>query len=104
MEKILHSGILYLTFSPCLSSLECREIFIGEGIATWVTGNIKDLVAVLDEHAYAVTDGGGLVSGEPGLIGKVDDRAITVISTCVREGRICDIWVMRNPEKLTGWN
>ncbi|MDX7997625.1 RNA polymerase sigma factor SigJ [Xenorhabdus sp. Reich] len=106
--------------------------------AAWVTGNIKDLVAVLDEHAYAVTDGGGFVSaateplfgrdaiinfflsaferrsdlriedavvnGEPGLIGKVDDRTITVISTCVREGRICDIWVMRNPEKLTGWN
>ncbi|MDX7985862.1 sigma-70 family RNA polymerase sigma factor [Xenorhabdus sp. 12] len=106
--------------------------------AAWITGNIKELVAVLDERASAVTDGGGIVSaaieplfgrdaivnfflsaferqhdlqieegmvnGEPGLIGKVAGRTITVISTHVREGKINEIWVMRNPEKLTDWH
>ncbi|AOM42860.1 RNA polymerase subunit sigma-24 [Xenorhabdus hominickii] len=104
----------------------------------WITGNIKELVAVLDERACAITDGGGfvnaatepllgkdaiinfflavferqsdlcieaaLVNGEPGLVGKVADRTVAVISTSVREGHISDIWVMRNPEKLTVWH
>ncbi|TRX76846.1 RNA polymerase sigma factor SigJ [Pseudomonas mangiferae] len=45
-----------------------------------------------------------LVNGEPGLVGKAADRTVAVISTHVREGRISDIWVMRNPEKLSVWH
>ncbi|PHM30135.1 RNA polymerase sigma factor SigJ [Xenorhabdus innexi] len=104
----------------------------------WLTGNIQELVTILDERVNAITDGGGFVSasvtplfgrnavidfflsaftrqndlqieevfvnGEPGLVGKAAGRTISVISTCVRDGRICDIWVMRNPEKLTDWH
>ncbi|WP_340611312.1 RNA polymerase sigma factor SigJ [Xenorhabdus bharatensis] len=104
----------------------------------WLTGNIQELVTILDERVNAITDGGGFVSastipligrdavidfflsaftrqndlqleesfvnGEPGLIGKAAGRIISVISISVREGRISDIWVMRNPEKLTDWN
>ncbi len=106
--------------------------------AAWTTGNIAQLVAVLDEQARAVTDGGGrvsaaieplcgreaiidfflsafqrqrdlrieeaLVNGEPGLVGKAADQTVSVISTHVRKGRISNIWVMRNPEKLRVWH
>ncbi|MEQ2026227.1 RNA polymerase sigma factor SigJ [Xenorhabdus szentirmaii] len=106
--------------------------------SAWLTGNIKELVAVLDEKACAITDSGGLasaaaeplcgrdaiinfflsaferqhdlqieeeyVNGEPGLVGKVAGHTVTVISTHVQEGQIKDIWVMRNPEKLTVWH
>ncbi|MDX7998036.1 RNA polymerase sigma factor SigJ [Xenorhabdus sp. Reich] len=106
--------------------------------AAWLTGNIRELVTILDERACAITDSGGLtsaateplygrdaiinfflsaferqhnlqieeeyVNGEPGLVGKVAGHTVTVISTYIKEGRIKDIWVMRNPEKLTVWH
>ncbi|OTA18550.1 RNA polymerase factor sigma-70 [Xenorhabdus vietnamensis] len=119
------------------SSEEHRRVNNAFRVA-WLTGNIKELVAVLDERVCAITDGGGLasaateplygrdaiinfflsaferqhnlqieeqlVNGESGLVGKVAGHTVTVISTYIKEGRIKDIWVMRNPEKLTVWH
>ena len=105
--------------------------------AAWTSGDISDLVEVLETQARAVTDGGGrvsaaiepihgaeaiaefflsvlerqpnlqiheaLVNGEPGLVGKAARQTVAVISTCLRNGRISEIWAMRNPDKLRVW-
>jgi RNA polymerase sigma factor (sigma-70 family) len=45
------------------------------------------------------------VNGAPGLI--ATDRTggtLAVVSFALRRERITDIWVMRNPDKLTSWN
>ena len=45
-----------------------------------------------------------IVNGEPGLIGRVGEQTVSVIATSILNGKIIDIWVMRNPEKLTVWH
>ncbi|WP_344100263.1 RNA polymerase sigma factor SigJ [Myceligenerans crystallogenes] len=43
------------------------------------------------------------VNSEPGLVGIVGDKVLSVVSTVVRDGRIASIWAVRNPEKLSLW-
>lgn len=104
----------------------------------WMTGNLEELIAVLDANAEAVADGGGKVAartdpivgsfaiaefflsilrqepafrlesasinGEPGLIGMVGNQIISVVSTSIHNGKILNIWAMRNPDKLNTWH
>jgi RNA polymerase sigma factor (sigma-70 family) len=44
------------------------------------------------------------VNGEPGLVGMVGDQVISVVSTAVKDGKIHNIWAMRNPDKLGTWH
>jgi RNA polymerase sigma-70 factor (ECF subfamily) len=43
------------------------------------------------------------VNGEPGLVAQVDGVTVVVLSFAITEGRITNIWAMRNPEKLRSW-
>jgi RNA polymerase sigma factor (sigma-70 family) len=45
------------------------------------------------------------INGYPGLIAQdAGGRTLATVSFAMRGKRISDIWVMRNPEKLTTWN
>jgi len=45
------------------------------------------------------------VNGAPGLIAQGGSgRTLAAISFALRGDRITDIWVTRNPDKLTTWN
>ena len=45
------------------------------------------------------------VNGAPGLIAQdAEGQTLAAISFALRGARISDIWVMRNPDKLTTWN
>jgi RNA polymerase sigma factor (sigma-70 family) len=43
------------------------------------------------------------VNGRPGLVASLDGEVIAVIATEARAGRITDIWMMVNPDKLRAW-
>jgi len=43
------------------------------------------------------------VNGQPGLVAEQDGIPHTVFAFAVADGRITNIWVMRNPEKLRQW-
>jgi RNA polymerase sigma factor (sigma-70 family) len=44
-----------------------------------------------------------MVNGQPGLVAEQDGIPDTVFAFAVAAGRITNIWVMRNPEKLRQW-
>lgn len=44
------------------------------------------------------------VNGEPGLIGMLGEQIISVVSTSIYNGKIQNIWAMRNPDKLNTWH
>jgi RNA polymerase sigma-70 factor (ECF subfamily) len=43
------------------------------------------------------------VNGRPGLVARLDGRVVAVIATEVRGGRLTDIWMVLNPDKLRTW-
>lgn len=44
------------------------------------------------------------INGQPGLIAKdANGQMLAAVSFGLRDQRISDIWVMRNPDKLTTW-
>jgi RNA polymerase sigma-70 factor (ECF subfamily) len=43
-----------------------------------------------------------LLNGLPGAVVRVDGRVAVTVSLDVREGRVCRVYLVRNPEKLTG--
>ncbi|MCW2880228.1 MAG: polymerase sigma-70 factor, subfamily [Sphaerisporangium sp.] len=43
------------------------------------------------------------VNGRPGLAAHLDGKVVAVIATEARDGRITDIWIMLNPDKLRAW-
>lgn len=43
------------------------------------------------------------VSGHPGLAAYVDGEVVAVVATDVRDGRVCDLWMILNPDKLHAW-
>ena len=43
------------------------------------------------------------VNGQPGLIGQQDGKIVTVYAFAVSDGRITQIWAVRNPNKLHPW-
>lgn len=43
------------------------------------------------------------VNGQPGLVAQQDGVTVTVFAFNVVDGRIKNIWVVRNPEKLRSW-
>lgn len=44
------------------------------------------------------------VNGEPGLVGTVGGEIVSVVSTSIENGKIRNIWTMRNPDKLQTWH
>jgi RNA polymerase sigma-70 factor, ECF subfamily len=64
---------------------------------------VARLVAALTAKGGAVADLGVVdVNGMPGLMGAGSDGVMTVMSVTVDDGRIVEIDVQRNPEKLRG--
>ncbi|SNS22807.1 RNA polymerase sigma-70 factor, ECF subfamily [Streptosporangium subroseum] len=41
--------------------------------------------------------------GRPGLVASLDGEIIAVIATEARAGRVTDIWMTVNPDKLRAW-
>ncbi|MFL6061141.1 MAG: RNA polymerase sigma factor SigJ [Marmoricola sp.] len=68
----------------------------GTEIATYLVG--------LAERAGSITLLDRTVNGRPGLLATYDDEVVAVYSFEIAEDRIQRIWVVRNPEKLRGWN
>ncbi|MEU6714574.1 hypothetical protein ABZ897_24160 [Nonomuraea sp. NPDC046802] len=44
------------------------------------------------------------VNGRTGLVLRQEEVVVGVVSCGVRDGRITDVWLVLNPEKLRGWN
>ncbi len=44
------------------------------------------------------------VNGQPGIVAQHDGRTVSVYAFDVVEDRIRNIWVVRNPDKLTAWS
>jgi RNA polymerase sigma-70 factor (ECF subfamily) len=44
------------------------------------------------------------VNGLPGLAIRADGRTVAIVVAAVRRGRIADVWIVLNPEKLRPWN
>lgn len=44
------------------------------------------------------------VNGQPGIVAKRDDITVSIYAFDVFEDRIRNIWVVRNPDKLTAWS
>jgi RNA polymerase sigma factor (sigma-70 family) len=61
----------------------------------------RSFVAVL-ERQPGLTVHGAIVNGQEGLVARADGRPLAVISFEVGVA-IERLWVMRNPDKLTGW-
>lgn len=81
----------------------------GGGLATAVLNPVVGSEHVARFYADLAFQAGNLtllertVNGEPGLIAQVDGVTVVVLSFAVAEGRITNIWAMRNPEKLRTW-
>ena len=45
-----------------------------------------------------------LVNGELGFVVRAGDQVVGTVSLGVADGRIHDIWMVMNPDKLTAWN
>jgi RNA polymerase sigma-70 factor (ECF subfamily) len=45
-----------------------------------------------------------LVNGEPGFVVRAGDQVVGTVSLGVADGRIHDIWMVLNPDKLAAWN
>ncbi|GII59322.1 RNA polymerase sigma24 factor [Planotetraspora thailandica] len=43
------------------------------------------------------------INGRPGLVARLDGRVVAVIATEVHGGRLTDIWMVLNPDKLRAW-
>lgn len=44
------------------------------------------------------------VNGEPGLVVRVGDQVVGTVSIGTSEGRIRNVWMILNPDKLAAWN
>jgi RNA polymerase sigma-70 factor (ECF subfamily) len=44
------------------------------------------------------------VNGRTGLVARYGDRVAAVLSLDVADGRVAQVWVMLNPDKLRSWN
>ncbi|WP_245657784.1 RNA polymerase sigma factor SigJ [Herbidospora mongoliensis] len=81
----------------------------GGGLANAVLRPVEGVDQVL---RYAVELAGKLtdltileqtVNGQPGLVMRQDGVTVTVMAFDVADGRITNIWAVRNPEKLRSW-
>lgn len=105
------------------------------------TGELDDLIELLDPQVTARADGGGHVraapnpihgadraaryllgicrrdprvamalqsvenaGGRPSLVARIDGVIVVVISLYITQGRITDVWLTMNPEKLRTWS
>ena len=52
----------------------------------------------------AVTATEQSVNGQAGLVFRQGRRVVGVLSASIKAGRILDIWLVLNPDKLRHWN
>lgn len=73
-----------------------RPIHGAEKVARFLIGVFRKLVP--STLTAVITS----VNGQPGLIGYIEDRPVSVLAFDVVEERICAIYLLANPEKLRG--
>ncbi|VFA90551.1 RNA polymerase sigma factor SigJ [Nocardia farcinica] len=61
----------------------------------WIEIAARNPAVTLAEHP---------VNGQPGLVGHLDGRIVTVYAFDIADHRITRIWAVRNPEKLRHWH
>ncbi|BAD57585.1 RNA polymerase sigma factor SigJ [Nocardia farcinica] len=61
----------------------------------WIEIAARNPAVTLAEHR---------VNGQPGLVGHLDGRIVTVYAFDIADHRITRIWAVRNPEKLRHWH
>jgi RNA polymerase sigma-70 factor (ECF subfamily) len=71
-----------------------RPVYGREAVIQFVVASVR--LAGPDMQASIET-----VNGEPAIIIRVEDRPLAVISIRMEEGKIQDLWVIGNPDKLT---
>lgn len=73
-----------------------RPIVGGEKIARFVNGVLRK------EPGTTLTE--EMVSGQPGMVGRIDGATVVVISFDLNDSGLIDhLWVMMHPEKLHAW-
>jgi RNA polymerase sigma-70 factor, ECF subfamily len=80
-----------------LASAARKPVLGADHVARFVLGLREKRGPQLEWSVVETADGLSLAFGERGAID-------TVLVADVRDGRISDLWIMRNPEKLRLWN
>jgi RNA polymerase sigma-70 factor, ECF subfamily len=78
-----------------LVSAALRPIEGGEQVARYLAG------IVVRTPRLTITE--AAVNGQPGLVAQLDGAIATVFAFDMAADKITRIWIIRNPNKLTGW-
>jgi RNA polymerase sigma factor (sigma-70 family) len=78
-----------------LVSAALRPIEGGEQVARYLAGLVGRLPRL--------TITARTVNGQPGLVAEQDGAVVTVFAFDIAADKITRIWIIRNPNKLTGW-
>jgi RNA polymerase sigma factor (sigma-70 family) len=92
---LLDPGATAVADGGGLASAARRPIEGGEQVAHYLAGVLG--------RAPRVTIIERTVNGQPGLIAEQDGAVATVFAFDIAVGKITRIWIIRNPNKLTGW-
>ena len=66
--------------------------------------NVARFLLGILQKATDITVGECDVNGEPGLVIGRGDQVVGIVALGTDSGRIRDVWIMMNPDKLEAWN
>jgi RNA polymerase sigma factor (sigma-70 family) len=92
---LLDPGATAVADGGGLVSAALRPVEGGEQVARYLAGVLG--------RTPRVTITERTVNGQPGLTAEMDGAVATVFAFDVADGKINRIWIIRNPNKLTGW-
>jgi RNA polymerase sigma factor (sigma-70 family) len=92
---LLDPGATAVADGGGLVNAALRPVEGGEQIARYLAGVLG--------RTPRVTFTERTVNGQPGLIAELNGAVVTVFAFDIADGRITRIWIIRNPNKLTGW-
>jgi RNA polymerase sigma factor (sigma-70 family) len=92
---LLDPGATAVADGGGLVSAALRPIEGGEQVARYLAGIVGRLARL--------TITARTVNGQPGLVAELDGAVVTVFAFDIAADKITRIWIIRNPNKLTGW-
>lgn len=87
----------------------CVAVVDGGGVVSAPAAPVRGAAAVagllagVAERAPGLTLARVVANGEPALLAHAGGRALAVVALGLRDGRVADLWVVRDPAKLRGW-
>ncbi|MDX3054308.1 hypothetical protein PV394_04010 [Streptomyces sp. NE06-03E] len=66
--------------------------------------NVTRYLGVLLTPIPGITIGEDRINGQSGLVVRLANRVVAVVSVDVRDGHVLNVWLVLNPDKLSQWN